>query len=214
MSIFYVLDGIADSVSAVGEGILSLISRPRRLVALAFVLGVLAAASVVLETTIRKLLQSSAAPDPKVVLASLGAVVTALASMRLMLRYLRTDSEPREEPRSIRDRMTIETILRRISKVEEQAAGLSTETRDHAISETEVCTLRKELKIRELECCASQKTCLSTQALHRKADSLGRVFAAATALVPTTRILLSPTRSLSKPKVDSRSGGAMPDQRV
>ena len=143
MSIFYVLDGIADSVSAVGEGILSLISRPRRLVALAFVLGVLAAASVVLETTIRKLLQSSAAPDPKVVLASLGAEVTALASMRLMLRYLRTDSEPREEPRSIRDRMTIETILRRISKVEEQAAGLSTETRDHVISEIAAEATRK-----------------------------------------------------------------------
>src|SRR5438477_13014211 len=88
--------------------------------------------------------------------------------MRLMLRYLRTDSEPREEPRSIRDRMTIETILRRISKVEEQAAGLSTETRDHAISETEVCTLRKELKIRELECCALRRL---SRALKSRAES-------------------------------------------
>ena len=72
----------------------------------------------------------------------------------------------------------------------------------------------KAIRNRRLKSCALQKTYPSTQALHRKADSLGMVSVDATALVPTTRILLFQTRSLSKPKVDSRSAGAMPDQLV
>jgi hypothetical protein len=125
-----ILDNVADLGSAVGGALVNLLRRPRRLIALAVLLTV---AAILLALLARLGVKSElkAAPDLMGVVAVGIAVAVTLAGLsQSMLKYLRSDFEPR----SIREIIKLDEVSHRLSRIEERAIGLSPETRDNVIA--------------------------------------------------------------------------------